>query len=125
MTSTTTIPVSDDEAIRLVFQQYAQGAISGRSADLQSVFHADAVIHGYIGEDPFGGPIQMFFDWHDENGAAERVTMQIGSIDIEGSIATARVELDDWTGHRFTDMFTLLKADGQWKIISKVFYLHP
>jgi hypothetical protein len=37
----------------------------------------------------------------------------------------ARVELDNWTGHKFTDMFTLLKTDGQWKIISKVFYLHP
>jgi len=36
-----------------------------------------------------------------------------------------RVELDNWTGHKFTDMFTLLKTDGQWKIISKVFYLHP
>ncbi|MGZ8844062.1 MAG: nuclear transport factor 2 family protein [Pyrinomonadaceae bacterium] len=23
------------------------------------------------------------------------------------------------------DMFTLLKIDGQWKIISKVFYLYP
>jgi len=22
-------------------------------------------------------------------------------------------------------MFTLLKVDGEWKIISKVFYLHP
>jgi hypothetical protein len=36
-----------------------------------------------------------------------------------------RLELDNWTGHRFTDMFTLLKVDGEWKIISKVFHLHP
>jgi len=31
---------------------------------------------------------------------------------VEGSIATARLELDDWTGHKFTDMFTLLKTGG-------------
>jgi hypothetical protein len=31
----------------------------------------------------------------------------------------------NWTGHKFTDVFTLLKTDGEWKIISKVFYLHP
>ena len=42
-----------------------------------------------------------------------------------GTIATVRLELDDWTGHRFTDMFTLLKSNGEWKIISKVFHLHP
>ena len=28
---------------------------------------------------------------------------------------------DHWIGHKFT----LLKTDGGWKIISKVFYLHP
>jgi len=36
-----------------------------------------------------------------------------------------RVELDNWTGHRFTDFFTLVKIDGQWRIMSKMFYLHP
>ena len=30
-----------------------------------------------------------------------------------------------WTGHRFTDFFTLVKIDGRWQILSKVFYLHP
>jgi Putative lumazine-binding len=28
------------------------------------------------------------------------------------------------TGHQFTDLFTLLKIDGNWKIMNKVFYLH-
>jgi hypothetical protein len=35
-----------------------------------------------------------------------------------------RVETDNWTGHRFTDFFNLLKRDGQWKIMNKVFHLH-
>jgi hypothetical protein len=25
----------------------------------------------------------------------------------------------------FTDLFTLLKVDGAWKIMNKVFHLHP
>ena len=37
----------------------------------------------------------------------------------------ARLEIDNWTGHRFTDLFTLLKVDGEWKIMNKVFHLHP
>lgn len=46
-------------------------------------------------------------------------------LDLAGTVATVRLELDNWTGHKFTDMFTLLKTDGERKIISKVFYLHP
>ena len=26
------------------------------------------------------------------------------------------------TGHRFSELFTLVKADGQWKIMNKVFH---
>ena len=46
-------------------------------------------------------------------------------IDIEGSAASVRIELDNWTGHRFTDFFTLVRIDGRWQIVSKVFHLHP
>jgi hypothetical protein len=35
------------------------------------------------------------------------------------------IELDNWTGHRFTDLLSLLKTDGEWKIMNKVFHLHP
>ena len=88
-------------------------------------FHDGATIYGYIGPDLFGGPIQGLYDWHDQNGAASELQSSIANIDVEGTIATARVELDNWTGHRFTDMFTLLKTDGRWQIVNKVFYLHP
>ncbi|MEJ7710929.1 MAG: nuclear transport factor 2 family protein [Pyrinomonadaceae bacterium] len=84
-----------------------------------------ATIFGYIGDDLFAGPIQMLFDWNDQNGPATELQSRLAGIDIMGTIATARLELDNWTGHKFTDMFTLLKVDGEWKIISKVFYLHP
>jgi hypothetical protein len=36
-----------------------------------------------------------------------------------------RLDTDNWTGHRFTDFFNLVKFNGQWKVVSKVFYLHP
>jgi hypothetical protein len=88
-------------------------------------FTRGATIYGYVGQDFFGGSIQLLSDWNDVNGPATELRSQITNIDIEGTIAVARVELENWTGHKFTDMFTLLKTDGQWKIISKVFYLHP
>ncbi len=117
--------VSDREAIAATIQQYINGGISGRGDDMKHAFHEGATIYGYIGPDLFGGPIQGLFDWNDGNGPAAELRSNIAAIDIEGSIATVRLELDNWTGHKFTDMFTLLKTDGEWKIISKVFYLHP
>ena len=123
--TTASAQASDREAIEKVIQVYASGGISGDSQDMKPAFHEGATIYGYIGPDLFGGPIQGLFDWNDGNGAAADLRSKIANIDIEGSIATVRLELDNWTGHRFTDMFTLLKTDGEWKIISKVFFLHP
>jgi putative lumazine-binding protein len=116
---------NEREAIALTVQMYVAGGRSGRSADMKSAFHPAATIYGYIGPELFGGPIQLLFDWNDKNGPAKELQSRIASIDVEESIATVRLELDNWTGHKFTDMFTLLKTGGAWKIMSKVFYLHP
>lgn len=118
-------PETETAAIRRTIQTYIGGGISGHGSDMKPAFDSGATIYGYIGNDLFGGHIQQLFDWNDQNGPAKDLKAEISNIDIEGTIATARVELDNWTGHRFTDMFTLLKTDGEWKIISKVFYLHP
>ncbi len=123
--SNATAQSTDHEAIERVIQTYVSGGISGKGDDMRPAFHEGATIYGYIGPDLFGGPIEGLFEWNDGNGAAADMKPDITNIDIEGTIATVRLELDNWTGHRFTDMFTLLKTDGEWKIISKVFYLHP
>lgn len=123
--STPAKTVSENDAIADTIQRYVEGGKSGRGADMKAAFHPDATIFGYIGPDLFAGPIQKLFDWNDQNGPATGLQSRLAGIDIQGTIATARLELHNWTGHKFTDMFTLLKTDGEWKIISKVFYLHP
>ena len=119
------ITASEYDAIAETVQHYVDGGKSGRGADMKAAFHNDATIFGYIGADLFAGPIQKLLEWNDQNGPATELEARLAGIDITGTIATVRLELDNWTGHRFTDMFTLLKVDGEWKIISKVFYLHP
>ncbi|TVQ46327.1 MAG: hypothetical protein EA371_10680 [Gammaproteobacteria bacterium] len=84
-----------------------------------------ATICGYVGPDLFAGPIEMFYDWHTENGPATDLEVDRIDVDCQGTAASVRVELHNWTGHRFTDFFTLVRIDGQWQIMSKVFYLHP
>ena len=116
--------VGEHGEIAKVLQRYIDGAKSGRGDDMKSAFHEDATIFGYVGPDLFAGPIQKLFAWNDENGAATGLQAQIANIDLVGTVATVRLELDNWTGNRFTDLFTLLKVDGEWKITNKVFHLH-
>ena len=112
------------DAINKIIQAYIEGAKSGNSAVMSTAFHKDATIFGYIGPDLFAGPIQKLFDWNDKNGPATDLQAQIANIDLFDTVATLRLELTNWSGFRFTDLFTLLKIDGKWKIMNKVFHLH-
>jgi hypothetical protein len=117
--------LSDYEAIARTIQMYVDGGRLGKTEMMKAAFHPGATIYGYAGPDLFAGPIQQLFDWNDQNGAATALQSRITSIEFVKNIATVRLELDNWGGRRFTDMFTLLKTEGEWKIVSKVFYLHP
>ena len=112
--------MNDADAIKQVVQHYLNGAISGKGEEMKPAFHGDATIFGYVGPDLFAGPIQGLFDWNDQNGPATGLQARFAGIDIEGTIASVRLETDNWTGHKFTDMFVLLKVDGEWKIANKV-----
>jgi len=122
---TNAVDLKEYDAITNTIQLYVQGGKNGDTSMMKEAFHPDATIFGYVGADLFAGPIQQLYDWNDQNGAAAQLEGRITSIDIIETVATVRLELENWTGHRFTDLFTLLKVDGQWKIINKVFHLHP
>jgi hypothetical protein len=116
--------VSESEAIAKTVQHYIDGVRSGKGDDMKPAFHKDATIFGYAGADLFAGPIQQLFDWNDQNGPATELQARIASIDLVDTVATVRLELNNLSGHRYTDLFTLLKVDGAWKIMNKVFHLH-
>jgi len=122
--SNAAIDVSEHDAIAKTVQHYIDGAKSGNGDDMKPAFHKDATIFGYAGADLFAGPIQQLFDWNDENGPAAELEARIASIDLADTVATVRLELTNLNGARYTDMFTLLKVDGEWKIMNKVFHLH-
>ncbi len=114
----------DVEAIASVIQIYTEGGRRGDAAIMKRAFRKNATIHGYIGGGLLAGPIQLLFDWVTENPPAPNLDPRIASIDIAETIATARVEITDWLGFRFTDQFTLLKENRSWIITSKVFHAH-
>ncbi len=117
--------VQELDAITSVLQTYMNGAKNGSSSDMKPAFATQATIFGYVGDElAFQGPIASFFEWHDKNGPAREVEARITHIDVVGMVAHARTEAENWTGYKFTDLFLLIKLDGEWKIINKVFHLH-
>lgn len=110
------------EAIKKTVSHYIEGAITGKSDEMRKAFHSGATMFGYIGPELMAVPIEELFNWHNQNGPAPELKWHFASIDIAESAATVRLELDNWTGMRFSDFFTLLKVDGEWKIINKTFH---
>ncbi len=116
--------VHEHDAIDKILQHYIDGMKSGKGDAMKPAFHKDATIFGYAGAELFGGPIQQLFDWSDHSAPATALQTRIASIDLAKTVATVRLELTNLNGARYTDMFTLLNVDGEWKIMSKVFHLH-
>jgi hypothetical protein len=119
-----TIPLSDYEAVVQTIGGYIEAARTGDAGPMRAVFHPDAWIFGWFDGEPFNGPIQKLFDWDDANGPAPDIRTQITHVDLAETVAVVRLEIENWTGHRFTDFFTLLKIDDSWKIMNKVFHKH-
>jgi hypothetical protein len=116
--------VDEYDAITQTIQHYIDGAKSGKGDAMRPAFHESATIFGYAGPDLMAGPIEELFAFNDDNGPAPDIRARITSIDLAETVATVRLEIDEWTGDRYTDLFTLLKVDGTWKIMNKVFHLY-
>lgn len=122
-TSETTYVTAYDAVVAAV-RHYLDGAKAGQSEAMKAGFHPGATIHGYLGPDLVSGPIQALFEHVDANGPVSGLEARFTSVEVVGTIAMVRLDMDNWSGHRFTDMLTLLQMDGQWLITSKVFHLH-
>lgn len=55
-------------------------------------------------------------------GADADAKAEVDILAATGTAATARVALKNWHGLSFTDFHSLVKIDGKWTIISKIFH---
>lgn len=113
--------MSNQAEITKVIERYIDGGVRGDVSVMRPAFHEAATIYSVVDGKSEGGPIQLLFDGVD-GAPAPNLTGVIGPIDVNETTATARAVLSDWGGADYTDQFTLLKTDGGWKILSKVFH---
>jgi len=121
--------ITDYDAIVDVMNRYSEGVRTGSSSIMKPVFHQGCTFYGYFQGSLLAGPIQMLFDWVDGNGPAADVQIRITNVDIRESIASVRVEMENMTGKlagssssRLTDLFQLIRIDGNWMISQKSFH---
>jgi hypothetical protein len=119
-----TTPAQEYDLISKAIQPYLDGAKAGRGDVMKASFHSSATVYGYLGDTLVQGPIQLIYDWTDGLGPAPKINPRIVRVDVAGTTANARVEVDDWQKYRFTDTFNLIKIDGRWLIVNKIFHTH-
>ena len=122
----TTTYVQDYQAIVAVLNQYNAGGAQADSSVMRPAFSSEATIFGVDGEGKLtGGPIEGLFEIIDSAfRPSPQAKAAIVRVDIVGTAASARVDTDDISGFRFTDFFNLLKVQGEWTIVSKIYHTH-
>ena len=119
--------MSEKDAVRIPLNNYLKGHETGNSEFMRKAFHTEGNLV-FIRDGKF---TTRTFDEYiagmkDGKPAADedRRKRSIESIDITGNAATAKIVLD-YPAVKFTDYMTLLKIDGEWKIVNKTFYAEP
>lgn len=120
------IYVQEYKAIVEVLNKYNDGCKQAKSSIMKPAFSEQATIFG-VGADGklTGGAIQNLFDGIDSAfRPSPEAQNAIVHIEIVGTAASARVDSNDVSGFSFTDFFHLLKVDGKWTIVSKIYHTH-
>ncbi|WP_282412167.1 nuclear transport factor 2 family protein [Pseudomonas sp. PS01299] len=118
--------VQEYNAIVDVLSQYNEGGAKADSALMKPAFNQQATMFGVNEGKLVGGAIQNLYDVIDNAfRPSPEAQAAIVRIDIVGTAASARVDTDNVSRFRFTDFFNLLKVEGQWTIVSKIYHTHP
>lgn len=88
----------------------------------KNAFHKDAIMYGYLNGQLCAGSINALYGAIELLGADSDTKYELDVMEIVGTAATVRVVLENWHGMEFTDFHSLVKIDGKWQIVAKIFH---
>ncbi|WP_075349057.1 nuclear transport factor 2 family protein [Algoriphagus marinus] len=111
---------SEREAIIQTVQLYFDGMMDRDRTKLDQAFLSEARLIGFRGDEL---TITSYDTWATGTSKGEprnrtQYKNEIVSIRVQGNTAVAETELY-WPGIYYYDFLTLIKIDGQWKIVNK------
>jgi hypothetical protein len=120
-----TVPTKDFEDVVATVSKYVEGLRVGSVASLAQAFHNDAVMYGFTDGELHSGPIKNLYDFVEKNGTAPNIKTRLDVLAITPTTAVVRVDMEkDAVGADYTDFHTLIKLDGTWQIIAKVYHMY-
>ena len=115
---------ADEAAIRQTVQYYFDGGKHRDSLTLRKAFHPDARMlfarDGKLAVVPIGEYITRVGSERLERGEVDSTERKVVSVDVVGDAAVAKLELKR-PNAILTDYMSLLKVDGRWLIVNKIF----
>lgn len=117
---------AEEAAARLPLENYMKGHATGDSEYIRKAFHPDAKVFSLR-----EGKLQQLtaaefagrFNGKPADDEAKRKRW-IESVKISGNAGFGVIVLD-YPTVKFTDYMSLIKVDGEWKIINKTFFAEP
>lgn len=113
-------------AVRVPLENYIKGHETGDPEYMKKAFHTEGkLIFVRDGKYTTRTFAEYIGGMSGKPAADEKDRKRsIESIDVMGTAAVAKVILD-YPAVKFIDYFTLLKIDGEWKIVNKSFHAEP
>jgi hypothetical protein len=119
------VPTQDYEEAVVTVALYIEGLRVGSVAVLSQAFHQDATMYGFTEGKLVEGPIKNLYNFVERNGPAPNIKTRIDVLDITPTTAAVRVDMEnDAIGSSYTDFHTLIKLEGIWYIIAKVYHIY-
>jgi hypothetical protein len=118
--------VHEYQAVTEVLNQYIEGCKQAKSSLMKPVFNEQATMFSVDGDGKLaGGAIPILFKGIDEGfRPSPNAPAAIVRIEIVGTAASARIDANDVSDVCFTDFLHLLKVEGKWTVVSKIFQAH-
>jgi len=112
----------DIEGIRQAVQHYLDGHATGDPAVMARAFHQSARLQFIRNGQYATRTLEAYLAGMDGAPAEDEADRRrrVVSIDYTGNAGTAKLELD-YPRARILDYMQLLKIDGEWKIVNKIF----
>ena len=112
-----------NDEVRAAVERYVKGCRKADADQVRGAFAPGARMWGYLGDDYVEMTGEEFADQvvAPAEPASEEYAATIHGIEITGSVASARLDERGFLGADFSNRFGLVRRDGEWRIVSKVF----
>ncbi len=120
---------TEKAAVRVPLENYIKAHATGDPEYARKAFHTEGnmiwIREGKYSMESFDSFIKRAFTGKPAADEEQRKNgRKIEAIDVNGNAAVAKIILD-YPTVKFVDYMTLLKINGEWKIVNKSFYAEP